>query len=146
MIEKNNKNANFDKIPVVVGVTGHRNIVEEDKPKIKEQVIESLKEIQKLCRAKKKGEEDTPVIMLNALAQGADMLCAEAAFELGIKVYAVLPCEKEKYKLSFDLHQNSLRKSSKRHWLRTRRIKPSLMSTCLKPSVGLSRRILKRIG
>lgn len=90
------------KIPVIVGVTGHRNIVEEDKPFLKEQVMKSLKEIQELCKSKEKGGEDTPVIMLNAFAQGADMLCAEAAFELGIGVYAVLPCEKEKYVNSFD--------------------------------------------
>lgn len=90
------------KIPIIVGVTGHRNIVEEDKPLIKAKVIESLKEIQSLCKSKKKGEDDTPVIMLNAFAQGADMLCAEAAFELGIDVYAVLPCEKERYIKSFD--------------------------------------------
>ena len=80
-----------DRIPIIVGVTGHRNIVDEDKPAIKAQVIESLKEIQNLCKAEKKGGEDTPVIMLNAFAQGADMLCAEAAFDLGIEVYAVLP-------------------------------------------------------
>lgn len=88
-----------DKIPIIVGVTGHRNIVQEDKPAIKAQVIESLKEIQNLC---KNNGEDTPVIMLNAFAQGADILCAEAAFELGIEVYAVLPCEKERYIESFD--------------------------------------------
>lgn len=91
-----------NKIPVIVGVTGHRNIVEEDKPAIKAQVMESLIEIQNLCKSKKKGGEDTPVIMLNAFAQGADMLCAEAAFEVGIDVYAVLPCEKERYIDSFD--------------------------------------------
>ncbi|MDE7452871.1 MAG: hypothetical protein K2N22_00500 [Clostridia bacterium] len=83
------------KFPVVVGVTGHRNIVEEDKPAIKAQVIEALKEILALC-------ENRPVVMLNAFAQGADMLCAEAAFELGIEVRAVLPCEKERYINSFD--------------------------------------------
>ena len=93
---------NDKKIPIIVGVTGHRNIVEEDKPLIKSKVIESLKEIRNACRSKRKGEADTPVIMLNAFAQGADMLCAEAAFELGIDVYAVLPCEKERYIDSFD--------------------------------------------
>lgn len=91
-----------DKIPIIVGVTGHRNIVDEDKLNIKALVIESLKEIQSLCKAKRKGGKDTPVIMLNAFAQGADMLCAEAAFELGVPVYAVLPCKKEKYINSFD--------------------------------------------
>lgn len=88
------------KIPIIVGVTGHRNIVKEDKPAIKAQVIASLKEIQALCKGK--DGADTPVIMLNAFAQGADMLCAEAAFELGIDVYAVLPCERERYIKSFD--------------------------------------------
>ena len=94
---------NDRKIPIVVGVTGHRNIVEEDKPSIRAQVIESLKEIQSLCRCK--DGTDTPVIMLNAFAQGADMLCAEAAFELGIDVYAVLPCDEERYIKSFDDEQ-----------------------------------------
>lgn len=89
------------RIPVVIGVTGHRNIVEEDKPAIKAQVKESIKEVQALCKGKN-GGADTPVVMLNAFAQGADMLCAEAAFELGVDVYAVLPCEFDRYILSFD--------------------------------------------
>lgn len=100
-----------DIIPIIVGVTGHRNIVDEDKPEIKAQIIESLKDIQKLCKGKKNEGEYTPVIMLNAFAQGADMLCAEVAFELGIDVYAVLPCSIEKYKESFDLHKTTAKKS-----------------------------------
>lgn len=90
------------KIPVVVGVTGHRNITDEDKPALKEQVIAALKEVQALCKSKVKGGEDTPVVMLNAFAEGADILCAEAAFELGIDVYAVFPCEVETYRKSFE--------------------------------------------
>lgn len=89
-------------IPVIVGITGHRNIVDEDKPKIKARVIESLREIQTFCKSTKKNGKDTPIIMLNGFAQGADMLCAEAAFELGIDVYAVLPREEDKYLESFD--------------------------------------------
>ena len=90
------------KIPIVVGVTGHRNLVDEDKPKIRELVRANLKKIQNMCKAKGKHGGETPVIMLNAFAQGADMLCAEVAFELGIDVYAVLPCRKERYIQSFD--------------------------------------------
>ncbi|MBD5132527.1 MAG: hypothetical protein HDT28_08090 [Clostridiales bacterium] len=89
-----------EKIPIIVGVTGHRNIVGEDKAEIKAKVVDSLKEIQNLCKGK--DGNDTPVIMLNAFAQGADMLCAEAAFELGIDVYAVLPRDEKKYIDSFD--------------------------------------------
>lgn len=91
---------NNEKIPIIVGVTGHRNIVDEDKAQIKARVIDSLKEIQSLCKGA--DGNDTPVIMLNAFAQGADMLCAEAAFELGIEVVAVLPRERERYAESFD--------------------------------------------
>ena len=90
----------IEKIPIIVGVTGHRNIVEEDKAKLKECVINCLKEIQNLCKCD--NSNDTPIVMLNAFAHGADMLCAEAAFELGIDVYAVLPCEEERYVKSFD--------------------------------------------
>ena len=89
-------------IPIIVGVTGHRNIVKADKEKIKAHVRDSLKEIQELCAQKGATGGNTPVIMLNAFAQGADMLCAEAAFELGIDVYALLPCPAEEYILSFD--------------------------------------------
>ncbi|MDE7439441.1 MAG: hypothetical protein K2N23_02920, partial [Clostridia bacterium] len=90
----------IEKIPIIVGVTGHRNIMEEDKPQLKQTVIDCLKEIQALCKCE--GGDDTPIIMLNAFAQGADMLCAEAAFELGIDVYGVLPREKERYINSLD--------------------------------------------
>lgn len=93
--------------PVVVGVTGHRNIAEEDKPALKRQVAESLREIFALA-AGEDGER-APAVMLNGLAQGADMLCAEAAFEIGMDVYAVLPCEEERYLRSFD-DENDRRK------------------------------------
>ncbi|MDE7406138.1 MAG: hypothetical protein K2M89_04635 [Clostridiales bacterium] len=88
-----------EKIPIIVGETGHRNIADEDKAEIKARVIDSLKEIQALCKCD--DGEDTPVIMLNAFAQGADMLCAEAAFELGIDVVAILPRDKDLYVNSF---------------------------------------------
>lgn len=80
----------------VVGVTGHRNIVFEDRPATMAQVTEFLKEILSLANGKRR------VVMLNAFAQGADMLCAEAAFALGMEVHAVLPCALEKYAQSFD--------------------------------------------
>ena len=92
----------YDAIPIIIGVTGHRDIFcgkendPEDCEEIKAQIEASIKEIISLC------DKNTPVIMLNALAQGADMLCAEVAFDCGIPVYAVLPCEEEKYLLSFD--------------------------------------------
>ena len=90
------------KIPIVIGETGHRNLVNEDKPLIRERIKTALEGILKRCKSTEPSGEDTPVIMLNAFAQGADMLCAEVAFELGIDVYALLPCPKEEYIKSFD--------------------------------------------
>ena len=90
---------NVKEVPIVVGVTGHRDIVEEDKTALVAHVRKSLTDLQKMCQSAK---GNTPVVMLNGLAQGADMLCAEVAFELGIPVYAVLPCEEDEYEKSFD--------------------------------------------
>lgn len=89
-----------ERIPVVIGVTGHRNIDGRDKDELKREVAAALSEIRSACSGGS-GEGNTPVIMLNAFAQGADMLCAEVAFGMGIAVYAVLPCSEEKYIKSF---------------------------------------------
>lgn len=89
-----------ERIPVVIGVTGHRNIDERDKDELKREVAAALSEIRSACSGGS-GEGNTPVIMLNAFAQGADMLCAEVAFGMGIAVYAVLPREKSEHIKSF---------------------------------------------
>lgn len=85
-----------------IGVTGHRNLVGEDRPATMAQITEFLKEILSFLKGNGKDGKDIPAVMLNAFAQGADMLCAEAAFALGIDVYAVLPCALERYAESFD--------------------------------------------
>ena len=94
------------KQPVVIGVTGHRNIVEEDRPLLKKSVAGALNEILDLVKkARDDKDDDVPVVMLNGLAQGADMLCADVALDMGVPVYAVLPCELTRYKKSFDEEQ-----------------------------------------
>ena len=88
------------KIPIVVGVAGHRDIDDGDHEKHKCEVAVALAEIRALC-TDNKGGQSTPIIMLNAFAQGADVLCAEVALEMGIDVYAVLPREKSEHIESF---------------------------------------------
>lgn len=90
------KNKQNNKIPIIVGVTGHRNLVDEDIDKIEKCVEDALKEIYNKCG------EDTPVIMLNAFAEGADILCAKVALRMKIDVYALLPCDPNRYVKSFD--------------------------------------------
>ncbi|MBE6018046.1 MAG: hypothetical protein E7233_10685 [Lachnospiraceae bacterium] len=82
-------------IPVVVGVTGHRNIPKEYIPEISSAVRAELVKLQNTC-------PDSVVCMLNSLAEGGDMICADAAEELGIPLIAVLPRDKEDYLNDFE--------------------------------------------
>ena len=60
------------KIPVVVGVTGHRDIDGTDREELKREVKAALGDVRAAC-VRAHGEQSTPIIMLNAIAQGADM-------------------------------------------------------------------------
>lgn len=79
-----------DAVPLVIGVTGHRAMREEDRETLYRSVIDELQKLMEQC-------PDTPLLMLNSLAEGADLLCADAAKELDIPLAAVLPAEMETY-------------------------------------------------
>ena len=82
------------KIPIVVGVTGHRLLRPEDRPALYAAVREELKKVRERC-------PHSELEMLCSLAEGADLLCAEAACELGIPLIAALPMEMEEYEKDF---------------------------------------------
>jgi hypothetical protein len=69
-------------IPLIVGVTGHRDLVEEDIPRIKDLVREAL-------RSLKKQYPHTPLVLLSPLAEGADQLVAEVALQPDIAAQLV---------------------------------------------------------
>lgn len=81
-------------IPISVGVTGHRNLRQEDLPRLKQLVRGELQKLQKLC-------PDSEFIMVNSLASGADSLCAEVALELGFRLVCPLPVEEAVYRQDF---------------------------------------------
>ena len=102
-----------NKIPIVIGVTGHRNVVKDDYSDISAEIGKSFEEVLRLCNApdnNKKGKTlqeakengQPPIILLTGLAQGADMLAAKVARSYGIAYLAVLPCPLEQFKKSFD--------------------------------------------
>ncbi len=72
-------------IPLIVGVTGHRDLVVDDIPQIKAMVREAL-------RSLKSQYPQTPLVLLSPLAEGADQLVAEVALEpdIAARVVAVL--------------------------------------------------------
>ncbi|MBQ6465955.1 MAG: hypothetical protein IJJ43_06780 [Oscillospiraceae bacterium] len=75
-------------IPIVVGVTGHRTIREQDRSALYAAVKHELKKLQELC-------PHSPLVLLCSLAEGGDLLCADAAEDLGIALIAALPTERE---------------------------------------------------
>ena len=82
------------RIPIVIGVTGHRNIRKQDEDAIRAAVEGELQKLQALC-------PHSPFVLLCSLAEGGDLLCADAAEKLGIPLIAVLPRERADYERDF---------------------------------------------
>ncbi len=79
----------------VVGVTGHRDIFEDEKDVLRECLRKNLSLI--------KGYFDhASVQLVCGMAEGADTLAAEVALDMGIGVVAVLPMPQKLYEADFD--------------------------------------------
>jgi hypothetical protein len=82
------------RIPLVLGVTGHRDLRAEDTATLRGIVS-------KILRGLQQDYPSTPLLLLSALAEGADRLVAEAALELKIPVMVPLPMECREYEKDF---------------------------------------------
>ena len=82
------------RIPLVVGVTGHRSLRPEDREALYASVTRELEALQRRCPS-------SPLVMLTSLAEGGDLLCADAAQSLGIPLLAALPMERSAYAADF---------------------------------------------
>ena len=80
------------KIPIVVGVTGHREYIGKDTadPLIREE----LKRVKAMC-------PNSPMVILSSLADGADRQCAKIALEEGYALIAALPMDQKEYEKDF---------------------------------------------
>jgi hypothetical protein len=96
-----NKVPSFDRAqvlaPLVIGITGHRDIREEDRPGLEDKVKEIFLKL-------RQDYSSTPLILVSALAEGADRLAADAALSLGIgvRLVAVTPMPIDLYAVDFD--------------------------------------------
>jgi hypothetical protein len=88
------KTGSRDLIPLFIGITGHRDIRDEDKAVLKELIKNILNEKIKQC-------PDTPIVVLTPLAEGADRLAAWAALECGISFICPLPMPVDEYRNDF---------------------------------------------
>jgi hypothetical protein len=72
------------KIPFMVGVVGHRDLLPDQIPQLRTAVTNILKRL-------RDDNPDVPLRLLCSMAAGADLLAADAAAELGISIVALLP-------------------------------------------------------
>ena len=82
-------------IPIVVGVSGHRALREQDRPALREAVRAQF-------AALKTQYPHSDTVLLCSLAAGGDLLCADVAEELGMPLLAALPMERAEYEKDFE--------------------------------------------
>ena len=81
--------------PLVVGVTGHRDLVPAE--------IEALwAKITGLFDELHRRFPNTPLRLMSALAEGADRLAAHAALDSGVDLQAILPMPVDSYRTDFE--------------------------------------------
>ncbi|MGA2428542.1 MAG: hypothetical protein ABSH13_08565 [Candidatus Acidiferrum sp.] len=82
--------------PLVIGVSGHRDLREEDRQGLQDNVEEILLKFRKDYSA-------TPLILVSALAEGADRLAAKVALapHVGVRLIVPLPMPLDLYELDF---------------------------------------------
>jgi len=81
-------------VPLVVAVTGHRDLLPAEIPGIRQRVREFLCQLRDAC-------PDRIVAVMSALAEGADRLVAEEAIRLGMPLTALLPMPRDLYMQDF---------------------------------------------
>jgi hypothetical protein len=105
------------RLPLVIGVTGHRDLRDEDIPQLEQAVTGVIRRLKhdylsgprRLCRVwglrrvcHRLGlDVEVPIIVLSSLAEGADRLVARVAMKHGAKLIAPLPLPIEEYRRDF---------------------------------------------
>jgi hypothetical protein len=87
-----------DRLSIVVGVTGHRDIAHAEEAPLRDAFARILERLQRSC-------PHTPMLVLSGLAAGADSLAAQEAMERGIPVIACLPMPVREYEKDFTPEQ-----------------------------------------
>lgn len=82
-------------LPIVVGVVGHRDLRPEDIPALERKVRDFLEQL-------KKDYQNTTLVFLSALAEGADRLGARVALDLHYRLIVPLPLPKEEFLRDFE--------------------------------------------
>jgi hypothetical protein len=82
------------KAALVIGVTGHRDIRDEDREQLENKVHDVFAKLH--CKYRY-----TPLFLLSPLAEGADQLVARVALRIGARLIVPLPMPKQLYEADF---------------------------------------------
>jgi hypothetical protein len=85
-------------VSLVVGVTGHRDLVASELPGLSDKIRSLFLEIQERY-------PHTPLVILTPLAEGADLLVAKVARAMGLRIVSPLPLPKDLYLQDFSSSQ-----------------------------------------
>jgi hypothetical protein len=88
-----------DRLPLVIGVTGHRDLRDQDIVRLEQEVAAIIVRLRRDFLA---DDEETPIIVLSALAEGADRLVARVALAQGARLIAPLPMPLDEYRRDFE--------------------------------------------
>ena len=86
-------------LPLAIGVTGHRNLREEDLPQLRELVRQLFRDLRAQA-------PHTPLEILSPLAEGADRLVAEVAIEMGERLVVPMPMPQAHYVQDFETEES----------------------------------------
>ena len=82
-------------VPLVIGVTGHRDLLIEEQEQIKDRIRDCFNQLQNAF-------PELPLMVMTPLAEGADRIAAEVAHELGIPTLVLLPMPQHLYQSDFE--------------------------------------------
>jgi hypothetical protein len=81
-------------LPIVIGVTGHRDVRPQDLP-----ALEAV--VKRILLAVREAQPHTPLLLLSPLAEGSDRLVARVALQIGVRLIVPLPLPRELYEQDF---------------------------------------------
>jgi hypothetical protein len=85
---------NNPSVPILVGITGHRDIIQDDIPKLKSAISREYDQLKAICG-------NCNIVVILALAEGADRIAAQVALDQGLELWAVLPMPRAEYEKDF---------------------------------------------
>jgi hypothetical protein len=87
-----------DRLPLIIGAAGHRDLREDDLVKLKSAVASVISTLRRQYLG---NDKQTPIVLLSALGEGAEQLIAAEALKQGATLIVPLPLPLSEYRRDF---------------------------------------------